>query len=507
MVDYFDQPIAVDPTANDGEGALVPGAEFEVFAGTDLSFTTPLTVFEAVSGAEINPLVSSSVGQLPQFRVEGDPEFVVLKSGQFAVRVRSVFGAAKQAVADAGLGPEVVADVLQAKVDVEGLAGDAAASAGAASDSATAAGDHATTASNAADEANAAKLAVEGVVATNDGIMAPILADPETASGALVRSIAPDAAAVAMGNPESDLNVATVALIEEFAPDVSTSLRIVRESLTNLGAPRPAGVEPVIWLRPSDSLAQPTHFVPETDFIAAASVTPYTPPNPIEIFGSSLLAWWDERTTPPADGADYGTLIDRATAPHNMTPLVTGMTDVPQFDADGINGKACVYQPAISAMGVTGLSWGSGALTVITGVQLGAADGTAQYVTNGQNSGTAQFSIATNSGGTDWLIRRGGTVRTALPIQGSRTAPHALIATYNGDSSYFWDNGVKSSVIASPGTASPTAFKLGLQQDIATPTGVAPGARFVSPIIVNRAITDDEAALVTAFLKYRMGVS
>ncbi|WP_020097374.1 hypothetical protein [Microbacterium sp. 11MF] len=188
MVDYFDQPIAVDPTGNDGTGTLVPNAEFEVFAGTDLSFTTPLAVYEAVSGAEINPLVSSSVGQLPQFRVEGDPEFVILKSGQFEVRLRSVFGAAKQAVADAGLGPEVIAEVFQAKNDVEGLAADITTAVGTATDAATAAGDFATAASTAASDANTSKEAVQAVVATSDGIMAPILASPTTASGAALRA-------------------------------------------------------------------------------------------------------------------------------------------------------------------------------------------------------------------------------------------------------------------------------------------------------------------------------
>jgi len=190
MVDYFDQPIAVDPTGNDGVGTLVPNAEFQVFAGTDLSFMTPLAVYEAVSGAEIDPLVSSSVGQLPQFRVEGDPEFVILKSGQFEVRLRSVFGAAKQAVADAGLGPDVIAGVFQAKDDVEGLAADVTTAVGTATDAATAAGDFATAASTAASDAQTSKEAVQAVVATNDGIMAPILASPTTASGAVLKEMA-----------------------------------------------------------------------------------------------------------------------------------------------------------------------------------------------------------------------------------------------------------------------------------------------------------------------------
>ena len=39
-------------------GALVASAEFEVFAGDDLSFATPLTVYEAISGSEISALRS-----------------------------------------------------------------------------------------------------------------------------------------------------------------------------------------------------------------------------------------------------------------------------------------------------------------------------------------------------------------------------------------------------------------------------------------------------------------
>lgn len=180
MLDYFDQPVAIDPNANDGEQMLVRGAEFEVFAGSDLSFTTPLAVYEAVSGAEINPLVSSSVGQLPQFRVEGDPEFVILKSGQFEVRLRSVFGAAKQAVADAGLGTDVVANVLQAAGDVADLATAAATSAGSASTAAIAAGDSATAAQGAVTDATAAKAGAETArdlaMAAADAAIAPTVA-------------------------------------------------------------------------------------------------------------------------------------------------------------------------------------------------------------------------------------------------------------------------------------------------------------------------------------------
>ena len=78
---------------------------------------------------------------------------------------------------------------------------------------------------------------------------------------------------------------------------------------------------------------------------------------------------------------------------------------------------------------------------------------------------------------------------------------------YNGDSSAFWDNGVKTAGILSPGTTAPTAFKLGLKQDIASgDLGPAPGSRFDCAMIVNRAVTDEEAAQVTDWLNQRMNV-
>lgn len=88
MVDYFDTPVAYNPDTED----LVGGAVFQVFAADDLSFSTPLAVFEVASGASLSPLASSSVGVLPQFRVAGDPTEVILKSGSFVTRVTSVYG-------------------------------------------------------------------------------------------------------------------------------------------------------------------------------------------------------------------------------------------------------------------------------------------------------------------------------------------------------------------------------------------------------------------------------
>lgn len=89
MADYFDYAVAYNPDADD----LVSGATFQAFAIDDLTYTTPLAVFApGADGAAIPALVSSSAGVLPQFRVAGDPQEIVLKSGSFVTRVTSKFG-------------------------------------------------------------------------------------------------------------------------------------------------------------------------------------------------------------------------------------------------------------------------------------------------------------------------------------------------------------------------------------------------------------------------------
>jgi len=89
MVDAFSTQFAYDPETEQ----LVKGATFEVFAVDDTSYSTPLAVTDPVSGAAINPLKSTSnTGALPQFRVEGDPEEVILKSGTFVTRLQSDYG-------------------------------------------------------------------------------------------------------------------------------------------------------------------------------------------------------------------------------------------------------------------------------------------------------------------------------------------------------------------------------------------------------------------------------
>lgn len=90
MADYFDLNLAVDITTP--TPTLIAGATFQAFLPTDLSFSTPLPVFEASSGVALSALVSSSTGVLPQFRVAGDPQEIILRSGTFQTRLTSVFG-------------------------------------------------------------------------------------------------------------------------------------------------------------------------------------------------------------------------------------------------------------------------------------------------------------------------------------------------------------------------------------------------------------------------------
>lgn len=153
--DKFEGPIAYNPAGGeDGAGALVPSAEFQVFDVADSSFSTPLAVFDPATGVTINPLRSSAVGVLPDFQVAGARREVLVRSGSFVTRLTSKYGV----VFEAGLDPETV---------------QAAIAAGTAAESARAAAVEAKT------DAEAAAADVAAVVATNDGIMKAVLENPE----------------------------------------------------------------------------------------------------------------------------------------------------------------------------------------------------------------------------------------------------------------------------------------------------------------------------------------
>lgn len=174
LVDVFDFPVAYNPDSDE----LVTSAVFEVFATDDASFANPLTVRD-MSGAVISELRSSAAGVLPQFRIDGEPVEVVLKSGDFVTRWASRFGAARAAVDEAGLDSATV----QAAIDA-GATAAASASAAATSETNAELERQAAVAAQQAAEAAATEAgdhaaAVQAVEATNDGIMSSVLADPE----------------------------------------------------------------------------------------------------------------------------------------------------------------------------------------------------------------------------------------------------------------------------------------------------------------------------------------
>ncbi|KDA05868.1 hypothetical protein DC31_13975 [Microbacterium sp. CH12i] len=163
--DYFGTPIAYNPATED----LVSDAEFTVHAVDDLALATPLRITDPTSGVEISTLKASNIGVLPDFRADGDPVQVIIKSGSFTTKLTSVYGA----VVAAGLDPATVQSAIQAGADAVAARGRAVTAEENAAQSEQDAAEH-------ADE-------VRAVVATNDGIMAPILADPESTSGAVLR--------------------------------------------------------------------------------------------------------------------------------------------------------------------------------------------------------------------------------------------------------------------------------------------------------------------------------
>jgi hypothetical protein len=127
--DYYAQAIAFN--ANTGD--LVTGAVFTVHLPDDGTFANPLPVSEPVSGAAIPQLRSNSVGVLPDFAVAGAPPQVVIRSGSFATKLTSVYGA----VLEAGLDPQTVATAITAAATAT-TARDAAVAAAADAQAATA---------------------------------------------------------------------------------------------------------------------------------------------------------------------------------------------------------------------------------------------------------------------------------------------------------------------------------------------------------------------------------
>lgn len=157
--DYYGTPIAYNPATEE----LVSDAQFTVHATDDIALATPLRLFDPTSGVEISTLEASNIGVLPDFRVEGDPTQVIIKSGSFTTKLTSVFGAVVQAGLDSA--------TVQAAIAAGQTAATASAAASAARDTAVTASASATVAAERA----------EAVPATNDGIMTSVAADENSA--------------------------------------------------------------------------------------------------------------------------------------------------------------------------------------------------------------------------------------------------------------------------------------------------------------------------------------
>ncbi|MDF2554116.1 MAG: hypothetical protein K0R60_11 [Microbacterium sp.] len=146
LQDYYGGfPVAYNPDTEE----LVREAAFEVYAADDLAFASPLAITDPATGTPIATLRSTADGVLRDFRVAGDPTQVLIKSGSFVTRLTSLYGTLR----DAGFDPDKVDQAVSAVEDAEA----------------------------ARDIAVAARTAVEGVVATNDGIMAAVASDDDSA--------------------------------------------------------------------------------------------------------------------------------------------------------------------------------------------------------------------------------------------------------------------------------------------------------------------------------------
>ena len=309
-----------------------------------------------------------------------------------------------------------------------------------------------------------------------------------------------------LANPESGTTVAVEALIDaSLQSGISGLVRVETGTLTNLNTARPNWSGVIDWyINEGDNL--PT-YIAAGDIYTEVATEAVPISDPSAIFGSSLLGWWDPTISPPADTADYGTLTDRSTHANHMIPVVTNLTDIPQYDADGINGHPAVFHPSISGMGLTSaITWGTGPITVFVGVLLGAATGIAQQVFNGQNNGTTQFGLSTSTDGTSWVVRRGGTARAGGALNGGRAIPHAIAVSMNGDASFLVDNGAKTTFLT-PGNTAPTTLKTGFKQNVVNPADfVAENQRIATLFAVNRECTDAEILAATNFLNDRMGI-
>lgn len=85
--DYFDEKLALNPET----GNVVPGAQAQVYAITDVTFSTPLQITDP-SGIPLAALIASPSGVYPQFVVPSGESKVMAKSGSMVTMITSVEG-------------------------------------------------------------------------------------------------------------------------------------------------------------------------------------------------------------------------------------------------------------------------------------------------------------------------------------------------------------------------------------------------------------------------------
>lgn len=116
----FGPLVAYDPTTN----TLVTNGEGQVFAVTDTSFAAPLSATD-LNGTALNPIRSSSIGVIDEFRVEDQTE-LNWKSGSYVVRLTSLKGVIALAEA-AAASTSAAAAAAQAQAQAAAQAAQAAA--------------------------------------------------------------------------------------------------------------------------------------------------------------------------------------------------------------------------------------------------------------------------------------------------------------------------------------------------------------------------------------------
>ncbi|WP_374978083.1 hypothetical protein ACEYYH_10405 [Microbacterium trichothecenolyticum] len=253
--DYFDSLIAYNPDNEE----LVAGAAFQVYAVDDASYSTPLPLTDPVSGAAITTLQSSNIGVLPDFRVAGEPQQVILKSGAFVTKLTSRLGVFK----DAGFDPDEIALAIAAAPAAEA----------------------------ARDAALAAQAAAEAVGTTNDTVMTTVAADEDSAFAGHLRGTI-DAGVVA---GTSELNAASFGAVAD-SDGTNGSGTDNRSAIQNaLNTAASLGIKAVRISAPEDAGKFFRVLVPSTTTEGSTGGVAIKIPAGVELRLSPGVKFWGER--------------------------------------------------------------------------------------------------------------------------------------------------------------------------------------------------------------------